>query len=81
MSIKKVSEFPKLYKGDCLEVMQNIPDGSIDMIKNKVEFLIVDYPDYGKDVCDWSDEDIHNMLKTLIAYTTGGLKENETEKG
>ena len=43
--------------------MQNIPDGSIDMIKNKVEFLIVDYPDYGKDVCDWSDEDIHNMLK------------------
>ena len=59
---------------DCLEVMQNIPDGSIDMIKNKVEFLIVDYPDYGKDVCDWSDEDIHNMLKNAHSIHNRGIK-------
>ena len=49
MLSKKVSEFPKLYNGDCLEVMQNIPDGSIDMIlcdlpygdtKNKWDIVI-----------------------------------------
>ena len=53
MSIKKVSEFPKLYNGDCLEVMQNIPDGSIDMIlcdlpygdtKNKWDTVILFEP-------------------------------------
>ena len=32
------------------------------LLKNKVDFKIVDYPDYGKDVCDWSDEDIREMI-------------------
>lgn len=32
------------------------------LLKNMVDFKIVDYPDYGKDVCDWSDEDIREMI-------------------
>lgn len=32
------------------------------ILKNRVEFKIVDFPDYGKDVCEWSDEDIHTMI-------------------
>jgi hypothetical protein len=32
------------------------------MLKDLVDFKIVDYPSYGKDVCDWSDEDIHKMI-------------------
>ncbi len=35
----------KLYKGDCLELMQDIPDGSIDMI-------LADLP-YGTTACKW----------------------------
>ena len=32
MSIKKVSEFPKLYNGDCLEVLRGLPDKSVDLV-------------------------------------------------
>lgn len=32
------------------------------MLKNKIDFKIVDYPDHGKDVCDWSDSEIALML-------------------
>ena len=35
----------KLYKGDCLEIMKDIPDGSIDMI-------LCDLP-YGTTACSW----------------------------
>lgn len=34
------------------------------MLKNKIDFKIVDYPEHGKDVCDWSDEEIKDMLDT-----------------
>ena len=37
-------------------------DKAQKMLKNKVDFKIVDYPDYGKDVCDWSEEDIKEMI-------------------
>ncbi len=33
------------------------------MLKNKITFKVVDYPDYGKDVCDWSSDDIKCMLE------------------
>lgn len=32
-------------------------------LKNLVDFYIVDYPKYGKDVCDWNDKDIKKMIK------------------
>lgn len=35
----------KLYKGDCLEVMKSIPDGSID--------AIITDPPYGTTACKW----------------------------
>ena len=35
----------KIYHGDCLEVMQSIPDGSID--------AIITDPPYGITACDW----------------------------
>ena len=35
----------KLYKGDCLEIMKNIPDGSVDMV-------LCDLP-YGTTACKW----------------------------
>ena len=38
-------ELNKVYHGDCLEVMKDIPDGSIDMI-------LCDLP-YGMTACKW----------------------------
>ena len=35
----------KLYQGDCLELMKNIPDKSVDMI-------LCDLP-FGKTQCSW----------------------------
>ena len=35
----------KLYHGDCLEIMKDIPDGSVDMV-------LCD-PPYGMTACDW----------------------------
>lgn len=39
-------------------------DKAQKLLKGKIEFKIVDYPNYGKDVCDWGDEDIHHMINT-----------------
>ncbi len=39
------SENIQLYRGDCLEIMQNIPDKSVDMI-------LCDLP-YGTTACKW----------------------------
>lgn len=39
-------------------------DKAIKMLRGKVQFKIVDYPSHGKDVCDWSDEEIQEMLST-----------------
>ncbi len=44
------------------------------MLKNKVEFKIVDYLDYGKDVCDWSDEDVKEMIKNAHGLLVRKLK-------
>lgn len=35
----------KLYHGDCLKIMKDIPDGSVDM-------ALCDLP-YGMTACDW----------------------------
>ncbi len=41
-------------------------EGRIDdyyQLKRYMDILSVDYPSYGKDVCDWSDEDIKEMIE------------------
>ena len=35
----------QLYNGDCLELMKNIPDGSVD--------LVLTDPPYGTTACKW----------------------------
>jgi DNA modification methylase len=47
-----------LYKGDCLEVMQQIPDGSVD--------AIITDPPYGTTACKWDSViDFNLMWKQL----------------
>ena len=45
-----------------------------NMLKNKIDFKIVDFPDHGKDVCDWSDEEIEEMLNTARGVNIRKLK-------
>ena len=44
------------------------------LLKNKIDFKIVDYPNHGKDVCDWSDEEIEEMLSTARGINIRKLK-------
>ncbi len=44
------------------------------LLKNKIEFKIVDYPSHGKDVCDWSDKEINTMLNTARGVNIRRLK-------
>ena len=47
-----------LYKGDCLEVMQQIPEGSVD--------AIITDPPYGTTTCKWDSViDFNLMWKQL----------------
>ena len=58
----------KLYNGDCLELMKDIPDKSIDMI-------LADLP-YGTTACKWDTiipfnkhiKEINNRGKEIILY-------------
>lgn len=53
-----------IYIGDNdtrgIEAMQK----NYNLLKDKVRFLIVDFPEQGKDVCEWSEEEIHKMIST-----------------
>lgn len=37
-------------------------DKAYGKLKSVVKFLVVDYPEHGKDVCDWSDDEIGIMI-------------------
>ena len=44
------------------------------LLKNKIDFKIVEYPEHGKDVCDWSDEEINTMLSTARGVNVRKLR-------
>lgn len=44
------------------------------LLKNKIDFKIVDYPPHGKDVCDWSDKEIEEMLTSARGVNVRRLK-------
>ena len=52
-----------IWVGDNDEMGLNGRETSRKLLKNKVMFKIVDYPNHGKDVCDWSDEEIAEMIQ------------------
>ena len=53
-----------IYVGDNDSRGREGRDNSLALLKDKVHVKVVDYPNYGKDVCDWSDEDIKTMIKS-----------------
>lgn len=54
-----------IYLGDNDKRGVEAREENIQLLKDfGVKTLLVDYPDKGKDPCDWSDEEIHTMVKT-----------------
>ena len=53
-----------IYVGDNDERGLEARETAYNILKNSVNFLIVDFPESGKDVCDWSDEELKQMIKT-----------------
>lgn len=43
-------------------------------LKDHVRFLIVDYPEHGKDVCDWTDDEIGHMIDTAHSITNRRIR-------
>lgn len=52
-------------------------DKAYEKVKGFLRFKIVDYPDYGKDVCDWADEDIHIMIGSAHSVLNRKLRRVE----
>ena len=52
-----------IYVGDNDSRGLEAKEDNIQLLKSKdIKVLIVDYPSYGKDPCDWKDKDIHYMV-------------------
>ena len=52
-----------IYIGDNDKQGVKAKEENIKMLKDRdIKVLVVDYPDYGKDPCDWKDKDIHYMV-------------------
>lgn len=60
----------KLYQGDCVEVMKNIPDKSVDIV-------ITDIP-YGIDFSDW--DVLHNNTNSALGGTSQHQKKDTSFK-
>lgn len=51
-----------IYVGDNDERGLQDREKARELMKGKVTFKTVTYPDYGKDVCDWKEDDIRYMI-------------------
>lgn len=49
-------------------------DKAHDKLKGHVKFKIVDYPEHGKDVCDWSDDEIGEMIDNAHSISNRKLR-------
>ena len=43
-------------------------DLAVKDLRDKLTVKIVEYPDHGKDVCDWSDEEINEMIGSARSF-------------
>ena len=59
-----------LYKGDCLELMKDIPDGSIDLTVTSPPYD--NLRTYNGNIEQWSFEKFKNIAKELYRITVIG---------
>ena len=51
-----------IYIGDNDDRGLEARDKNREILKGRVEFFVVDYPNHGKDPCDWSYDELHTMI-------------------
>lgn len=68
----------ELHHGDCLELMKDIPDGSVDMILTDIPYGVVNRSDNGlrnlnKEKADIFDLDMNKMLEEFYRVSRGQI--------
>ena len=73
MTVEMTVEQAKYLKLHCKEVIDMTDndkrgaegrENTRKLLGKDVIYKVVDYPEHGKDVCDWSDEEIEHMIET-----------------
>lgn len=63
-----------IWVGDNDEMGKKGKEKSKEKLKGLVEFKEVEYPDHGKDVCNWTDKEIDIMLKSAKSFRLRKIK-------
>ena len=63
-----------IYIGDNDERGLEMREKNGKALKNLVDFFIVDFPDHGKDPCDWSEEELHDMVNNAHSIVNRKLR-------
>ena len=71
-------ELDKIYHGDCLEGMKNIPDGSVDLVLTDIPYNSVNRGSNGlrnldKGCADIGNFDVEKLTATLCRKTRGSV--------
>lgn len=73
MTVEMTVEQAKYLRDHCKEVIDMTDNDkrgaegrekTRKLLEKEVIYKVVDYPEHGKDVCDWSDEEIKHMIET-----------------
>lgn len=73
MTVEMTVEQAKYLRDHCKEVIDMTDNDkrgaegrekTRKLLEKEVIYKVVDYPEHGKDVCDWSDEEIEHMIET-----------------
>ncbi len=63
-----------IYIGDNDERGLEARDKNREILKGRVEFFVVDYPNHGKDPCDWSYDELHTMIDNAHSIVNRKLR-------
>ena len=86
MTVELTKEQAKYIKSHChtvIDMTDNDERGAEGrektrkLLSKEVIYKVVDYPDHGKDVCNWSDEEIQEMVDTAHTPLTRTLRRIE----
>lgn len=63
-----------IYIGDNDDRGLEARDKNREILKGRVEFFVVDYPNHGKDPCDWSYDELHTMIDNAHSIVNRKLR-------
>mgnify|MGYP000547145463 CR=1 FL=1 len=78
MSVKQKIANGEFWRGDCLELMRDIPDGSVDTVLTDVPYNAVNRKSSGlrnldKGIADSAAFDLPGTLREIVRVTKGSI--------